>query len=124
MKRFKKIQIMIVAVMGVFFLLAVYSSQSTNMRQMTNARVVLNEQGIYQEAIGREIKTAAWLEWNQGLVQEQIGAFILDSRGQSRMSQESLGSGIAATDQIKFESMKTQERLGGVILKMSMGATI
>lgn len=119
MKGFKKVQLMIVAVMGVFFLLAVYSSQPEEMQQMTNARVITNGQGKYQEEIGREIKTAAWLEWNQGLVQEQIGEFILDARGQNGVAQEALGSGIAATGHIKLELMRTQERLGGVILKMS-----
>ncbi|NOY83600.1 MAG: hypothetical protein GXO96_02035 [Nitrospirae bacterium] len=70
-----------------------------------------------QEQMGKEIKDAARLRWQSGRIQTATGQFILDGGQNGRVSQEALGSGIAAAAHLNFKFMKNQEQMGATILR-------
>ncbi len=79
--------------------------------------------GNSQEQLGREITDAARLRWQSGRVQAATGQFILDGAQRGKMSQEALGSGIAAMAHLDFKFMKNQEQMGATILEMTQMQT-
>jgi len=72
-----------------------------------------------QEQMGRKIKDDAWLRWNKGRVQAETGRFIQNGARSGNISQEALGSGIAASSHLDLELMKKQEQLGTTILNIA-----
>lgn len=108
-----KMQGMTGVVTGLFLLFVTVSSQGEEIRFMQE------EHGLAQEQMGREIRSAAWLEWNKGLVQENLGVLIQKQGSGLHVEQEALASGIVSSAQITLASMNTQEDLGKAILEIA-----
>lgn len=73
--------------------------------------------GKAQERMGAEIKGLSWLEFNRGRVQEELGRFIQEGGPEMKISQEALGSGIAAAAHIKWQTRGANVLLAKAIVK-------
>jgi hypothetical protein len=73
--------------------------------------------GKAQERMGVEIKELGWLEFNRGRVQEELGGFIQEGGREMKISQEALGSGIAAAGHILWQTKGANVRLAHAIVR-------
>ncbi len=113
MKFAKSIQAVIGMATALLFLCVTFPSQATEIKFLKV------KYGKSQEQMGEAVKDAAWLRWNKGKIQEETGRFIQDGAQAGKISQEALGSGIAATAHLDWALMEKQAQLGAAIVKIT-----
>jgi len=114
-----KIRGMVAVSVGFVLLLTVIPSEARQMSFYNDSeelKFFQQQYGQTQEQVGQEVLESAWLKWNHGVVQEQLGSFIQSGAQNGIFVQEELGSGIAAAAHLRWEGLRAQERVGMAIL--------